>query len=274
MVAFISVREREKEKSLLKRLKYSLNKRRAEIRQVAVEGGLPFFVLDVTLRKGVLPWAEIEAIIRTNHLRLALPETIAPPPELCLPLFKPDEFPRVIAYRTFLEILSRFKPPAQKRAVGIVDLRGSMVNELAELVELAGDIMIITARPYLYENFREWAMREHGAAVTVSDDISRVEKYKALFLPNALPFEIGGSGGVFSCDKIKSSSRRTLCGSGISLPRQYRSLMPEGYDTYLFAAALYEQCGIKSLERLVLKKIIFKDDEISPYEALSVLGGT
>lgn len=272
MVAFINVREQER--GFLKRLKHRLNKKCPELRRIAVRGGLPFFVLDVVARGGVLPWEEIEAVIRANRLKLALPESINPPPGVRLPLFKAEEFPRVVAYRTFLELLSRFRLPAQKRAVGVIDLRGSMVNEFAELVELAGEIMIITSRPYLYENLCEWAMSERGAAVTVSDDINRAEKIKTLFLPNALPFNIGGSGGVFSCAEIKSESRRVLCGEGVSLPQRYLSLMPEGYDTFNFAAALYEQCSVKSLERLAFEKIILKGEKISRYEALSVLGGT
>lgn len=199
MIAFLNVQVQEK--SFSKRFKSRLCKKRPVIRQVAVEGGLPFFVLDVMPRKGALPWKEIEAAVRANHLKLALPEALTPPADASLPLFKPELFPQAVGLRTFFYLLERFRLPAKKRTVGIIDLRGSLVNELLPLLDLAGEIVIITGRNYLYENFCEWAMKERGATVSVSDDIQRVENIKTLFLSGALPFEVGGSGGVFRAKK-------------------------------------------------------------------------
>lgn len=272
MVAFIHVQEEQH--TLLARLKRRLRYKPPEIRQVTVEGGLPFFVIEAVPCKGRLPWEEIAALIRANHLKLAVSASIVPPKEIQIPLFQMEEFPRVIGYRTFLYLLERFKAPAGKRRVGIIDLRGSLVNELAEMVDLAGEIMIITSRPYLYENLQEWAMCERGATVTVSGDIHRVENFRTLFLPNGLPFDIQGKGGIFSCKEMSSDTRRVITAQNIRLPEKYLTLMPDGYDPYLFGAVLYEQCNIKSLGNLIFEQFILQGEGISLYEALSALGGT
>ena len=161
-----------------------------------------------------------------------------------------------------------------KRSVGVVDLRGSFVNEYASLIDLAGDITIITSRPYLYENLKEWALEQHGAAIQVSGDIRRIERYRTVYLPNGLMLEVPGGGGIFSSKSTAVKNRRVVTGKEIRLPEEYQALLPQGYDPFIFAAVLYEQCNVKTLNGLTYQKYLLNDNEINLFDALSVLGGT
>lgn len=272
MVAFLCLYEEKP--GFFPRLKRRLHKSMPELQQISVAGGLPFFIIHAPVYKNEIPWGEISSVVHSNHLNLALPEGLAPPKGVRLPLFCAEEFPRIVGYNTFLDLLGRFKLPALKRSVGVIDLRGSLVNEYARLLELAGDITIVTSRPYLYENLKEWAAEEYGAAICVSGDIHKVERYRTVYLPNGLALEIPGGGGIFSCKETLAKNRRVVGGGGISLPEEYYPLLPPGYDPYLFAAVLYEQCNVKALNSLTFQKYMLNDEEISLFDALSVLGGT
>ncbi len=273
MVAFLCLYEEKR--GIFSRVKRRFRKIPPEIQQVPVEGGLPFFIIHTPVFKGEIPWEEISDIIRTNHLNLVLPADVALPKQERLPLFQMEEFPRLVGYHTFLTLLERFKQPPMKRSVGVVDLRGSFVNEYASLIDLAGDITIITSRPYLYENLKDWALEQHGAAIQVSGDIRRIERYRTVYLPNGFMLDVPGGGGIFSSTKgAAAKKRRVVTGKEIHLPEEYQALLPQGYDPFIFASVLYEQCNVKTLNRLTYQKYILNDNEINLFDALSVLGGT
>lgn len=272
MVAFLYLHEEKR--GVFSRVKRRFHKVPPEIQQVPVEGGLPFFIIHTPVFKGEIPWEEISDIVRINHLNLVLPDDVALPKQERLPLFQMEEFPRLVGYHTFLTLLERFKQPPMKRSVGVVDLRGSFVNEYASLIDLAGDITIITSRPYLYENLKEWALEQHGAAIQVSGDIRRIERYRTVYLPNGLMLEVPGGGGIFSSKSTAVKNRRVVTGKEIHLPEEYQTILPQGYDPFIFAAVLYEQCNVKTLNELTYQKYLLNDNEINLFDALSVLGGT
>lgn len=272
MVAFL--RLYEEKGGFFARFKKRFRKVLPEIQQIPVEGGLPFFIIHTPVYRDEIPWEEISEIVRINHLNLTLPPGMSLPKEQRISLFQMEEFQRVVGFNTFLYLLERFKAPAIKRSVGVVDLRGSFINEFTRLIDLAGDITIVTSRPYLYENLKDWAMEQRGAAIHVCGDIHRIERYRTVFLPNGLMMDIPGGGGIFSCKEAVARSRRIVTGQEICLPEEYLALLPDGYDPYVFAAVLYEQCNVKTLNYLVYQKFMLDDREINLFDALSVLGGT
>lgn len=238
-----------------------------------VVGGLPFYYIHVTVPDGKIPWHEIEGVVRANHLNVILPPSLSVPGEIRLPLYQPEVYPRLIGYNTFLSVLEKSKTPPIKRRVGIIDLRGGMVNELTRLIDIAGEVVIVTSRPYLYENLQEWATEERGAVLTICGDVHRVENMPMLFLPCGFPFDVIGKGTAFSCRQTQSHTRKIVQGFGISLPDEYSEILPRGYDSFIFASALYEQCGIKQLGNLHYDSYLLNGQEATPFDVHCLFGG-
>ena len=207
--------------------------------RVPVPGGASFFRL-VTPYCGGIPWQAVRRA--AGKLFVLLPETPSMPKDELPRVFVPRQFPLLCTTQTAAALLCENAPVA---SLGVLDPRGALCGHTACLLSAARDVRIVTDHPERFRQDVYSAMRERGAAMTVERDRALLRGCRVLVCENADDAP-GGADAVF-CMRQSASRTDTVYLSGFTLPDAYRSLLPKGTDPFLFAAALYELCGVRAL---------------------------
>ena len=224
-----------------KRFAEKLRRKKAVQRvRVPVPGGASFFRLIVPTY-GEMPWQAVQAAVGT--LPVLLPDGVHAPEDVPLRVFVPQRFPLLCAAQTAAFLLRQRAPIP---SLGVLDPGGALRGKAAILLPVAREVRIVTDRPERFAEDVQIAMREWGAALTVGRERTLLRNCTAILCENG--DDVSSAEAVF-CVRQSMQRADTVCLSRFVPPPDLDALRPAKIDPLLFAAALYELCGVRMPER-------------------------
>lgn len=231
-----------------------------------------FLKISAQLRRDKLDWKMIRAYSLDVSERILMPEGIDPPPETGLRRYIPYEYHRRLLENMAAEILVCSPKRPELRRVAVYGQDNEVIAMLPRLVSLAGEVRVITRRPFAVADTVAELCRRTGAAVTVSEEFD-ASGFDMLLAPagGSKVFTLSGDMVVIAPDRPAVPVSLWVKGARPSLPAMLEGIYDERYDLTEFVGAFYEACQIKSLGRMSPSAGLSESGEISPEEAAALI---
>lgn len=194
-------------------------------------------------------WNKIASLSDRYGDRLLLPAGLIPPPPLKAAVF--PRYERLVLLKTACEIIKRTRMPMYRRIAGLADEHGEYADFLYPLLQHFTAVKVLSKNTLLYAAQAEKMMEELGAPVLLREDISAFSDCVLMIAPEGVSLTQRLRCPVLS----KSPPKREQPGDFISDLRaipsaQLAAACPAGIDPHDFSAALYEYCGVDSINFL------------------------
>ncbi|MCL2106333.1 MAG: hypothetical protein FWH26_04635 [Oscillospiraceae bacterium] len=233
-----------------------------EMIRVETPSGAPFFLLETRRRRGEVPWNAVERAAGRCRSRMLFPEGVVPPlpPEAVsaaaarlepgIRAFCPKRLPLVLCLRAAQQVMRRSEIPAQKLSLTLVDRKGLLSRSLEPLVMLAGSLRVFTPDPGAYRGAAQQLLSRYGVTLILSESVGCFANSDVVVADDLSLFTGREKGLIFTPDQRELPGCRVVRGRLPQLTPAFEPLLPRGIDPLLFAAALYELCAAKEMERL------------------------
>jgi hypothetical protein len=152
---------------------------------------------------------------------------------------------------TAAEIIRRSRMPMYRRVLGLIDRDGGFTDLPLGLLRHYTSVKVVTAREDLYEAVAEAAMEELGAPVMVGSTLSLLTDCVLILAPGPA---MGEEEGSYPCPVLAGEGfKPSLPCDLISDPEpavseELRGCCPPGISPHRFAAALFEDSGLVTVE--------------------------
>lgn len=231
--------------------------KKTEILQTAVRNGAPFFTVNVSRIRGEIPWDEISFYAGNCAERMLLPKGVIPPATSRVKAFVPKLLPQRVLFNTACELLSRISKNPIGKTITLIDMNGDLTREVHRLVPFASTVRVVTKKEELYEPFSEKIMEDFGASLLITDNVDSAADSNIIIAPDGLTDEILPSKTciVFSGREQPSQGYVSVTGRDMNLQPCYRRIVPQGIEPDIFAAALFEKCGVVNLVTLTYTRL-------------------
>ncbi len=224
-------------------------KDRYDVRSVPVYKGAPFMTMTVTVGKRGVNWNDVSRILGKCALRLIVNECVTLPQNNNFGHFKSCALYDKMMKNTILQILDNsFKK--KTISISVADEKGKYTDFVKKLSQYADALTIATQNEKKYLELCEEITDECGLCPVLTEE-SKNSRIK------------------INCDKnqmtIRCENRCYVlnCGSEFTVPEIYRKLLPNGVNKYDFYSALYELCGIFTLDELCFENIMVNNEKKS-----------
>lgn len=253
------------------KLKYRLLPPAIESRSVHVPGGSDYLSLTVPLIKGRIVWNNVRTVVGGNCRDILLPDSVSAPEESFIKPFKINRFGRLLTVNSTQEIIKRRGEAV--REISVVDFSGSASDYLKELPEYCRTLKIITANREKYTFYKAEMMDTYGAAVLITNDISKAFDSALVIIPSALrrPAAFSRQSKVFCFSPRNIYASCIFVPDGVNLPEKFLRIKPENIDTLEFAAALYEVSGVEELKKSISLGFKKRNSKLDYNEIISML---
>lgn len=248
---------RPQSNKFLKRKFQNIFPKKTEVLQTAVRNGAPFFTVIVSRKKGEIPWEDIEFYVGNCAERMLLPEGVLSPENSRIKVFEPQVLPKRVLFNTACELFSRSKRNPVGRTITLIDENGAMVHEVYRLVPFASAVRVVTQKGELYDRVSQEIMERFGATILIADSVSGAADSNFIIAPEGIPdsFLPSGKCAVISGREQPSRGFISVTCKNMNLQEHYRRVVPRGIDSDIFAAALFEKCGVASLAGLTYTRL-------------------
>ncbi|MCL2445937.1 MAG: hypothetical protein FWD06_04130 [Oscillospiraceae bacterium] len=247
-----------------------------------VPGGAPFFQLTTTVHRGEIDWPAVEQAAGRMRTKMLFPAGVEPPVaepafglraqlEPGLRSFAARRLPLLLSLRMAQQVLRNCNRPARELSVTFVDPRGQLCRALEPFVQLAGSLRVCTPEPAHYRQTAQQLLSRYGVVLVVSNSPACFAQSDVVVAEDLSLFTGRERGLIFTPDTTPLPGCRVVRSSEPVLPSAYEALRPEGIDPMAFAAALFELCGVKEMERLSFARHGF--DGVGQSYALKDLAG-
>lgn len=254
-----------------------------QLLRTEVPGGAPFFRLATTSHRGEIDWPAVEQTAGRMRTKMLFPQGIEPPVsepaalglraqlEPGLRAFTARRLPLLLSLRMAQQVLRNCNRPARELSVTFVDPRGQLCRQLEAFVQLAGSLRVCTPEPAQYHQMAQQLLSRYGVTLVVSHSPACFAQSDVVVAEDLSLFTGRERGLIFTPDSTALPGCRVVRCHQPVLPPAYEALRPEGIDTMQFAAALFELCGVKEMERLPFAHYGF--DGVGQNYALNELAG-
>ncbi len=250
------------ESNFFKRLKNRLSPPNPKMERINIVGAAPFYTLEIYENQCGENYENVAKLLGSSARAVILAKGFSIKNTRNLHLFKPTVFPNLMTVNCAEEYLKKIGTD-NRTVFGIRDLRGAFASHTERFVNFAGEIRVYSKNENIYAKISDFLYEKYGLSLVVSSNENVLEKCDLILSPDN-DFNRFFNNSVL----VKKSENRwdVLKGDGICLDKKYSRLCPEGIDTLLFAAALYETCAVKELQLTKYEKLN------SVYENVLVFG--
>lgn len=258
----------EEDLSVVGRFFRRMRREEPELSKVAVRNGAPFFLLGMRAIRGEIPWDKILQKVGRCASRILAREDLILPERVPFRRFTPEYLPLCTAENTLCEILKLSEIRPQKISLGIHDPNGALRGRLSALVPYCSDLRIVTNKTNDFEEECRRILENSGAGITRTDDLSALRSCNLILCRDASLIP-ATDGFLFSA--MPSPLPNCFYGCSLTLPQSEEALRPSFIDASLFAAALYELCGVRRLSTLSADFIRYRAMTLTPKDCADVL---
>lgn len=208
-----------------------------------VKGAAPYKVINVSPGRKGIDWKTVALAAGNSAEFMLLPQGIKAPETSGIKEFIPKFLPGVILLNTVASVAA--ESGSKNHSAVIVDKGGELAEYVERIVPYVAKITVVTQLPEAYFEPSVDIMERFGATVKVCMQLNESEQ-----------FDYGISDEEIECATRLFRPSSVLNGEyRIEIPEEYRKLCPQGIDPFLFACALFECSGLKSVGELTLSSV-------------------
>ena len=224
---------------------------KAEITETDIGNGKSFYVCRAEVRKGKIPFEEIEKASPSKIF--LLPTDVAEKAQI--KVFVPKQLPQIMLFNSAVEYIKEKSLPPTKTQITIIDREGIYVDKFKVIIKLASHITVITTDKR-YRNLSDELLSAFGLSLIIRKEFydDKAEN-QFLFDYNAESIPLSYKGTAFSREKKHLLNGKSLTPGGFDLPEKYEKLRSKNINKLHFASALYELCRVKELSALKFNEL-------------------
>ena len=231
------------------------------------------FFLKITCeqRNGRIDWKAVRSYSLDCMDRILLPENVQLPEKSELRRFVPFAFNRRMLENLALNILSCSAVRPELRRVAVYGQDNEVAALLPRLCRCAGEVRVVTRRPYAVADTVEQLRGGYGAGISVTDEFDAVG-FDLLLAPagGAKVFSAGEKTVVLSPDRPSVNVGAWIRAAEVPLPEMLVSVYDSKYNMNEFVGAFYEAAEIRELGRLIPDGGVSEHGFISSGEAANL----
>ena len=212
--------------------------------RITLPSGEAFFIVDISCRKGKVPWKKLERCLGILKKDVLLPDSIKIPDDIDITAFKPDIFPRLLLINSAVDYIMKDR---KSESLCIFDESGIYARYIERLVNRFNSISVITPYPENYDAVSKKLMEDYGFSLIVS---SKGKCSDGTVISHCCEVPLYFRGRIYTNEIKYLMNARVVTGQDIELPEEYEKLRPGNIGRLQFAAALYEKCRIEELGEL------------------------
>ncbi len=213
-----------------------------------------FYRVKVPVHKGKIPEDKLKRLSDSFNDGLIFPESFSHDGEI--KVYISSFFRELLLFNSAVSQLSQSIFDPTETLITVIDRKGVLHTEISRLVNLAGEIKIITDNLKAYERQTEKIMNEYGLSVFVSDKLSSIPEKGIIISLNSGVVPVYFKGLLITGEKRLFPFARVLTGEGIRSEGDYQTLCPDGINLTEFLSALCEVCFVKELRRSEYEKLV------------------
>ena len=219
---------------------------KAEITETDIGNGKSFYVCRAEVRKGKIPFEEIEKASPSKIFLLPTDVT----EKAQIKVFVPKQLPQIMLFNSAVEYIKEKSLPPTKTQITIIDREGIYVDKFKEIIKLASHLTVITTDKR-YRNLSDELLSAFGLSLIIRKEFydDKAEN-QFLFDYNAESIPLSYKGTAFSREKKHLLNGKTLTPGGFDLPSEYEKLWRKNTDKMQFASALFELSNVSDLQNL------------------------
>ncbi len=221
-------------------------KSKIESRRISLPSGEAFFIVNISCRKGKVPWKKLEKCLGILRKDVVLPDGIKIPDNVNITAFKPDIFPRLLLINSAVDCIMK-KGLSHKESLCIFDERGIYTDYIEKLINFFSSVKVITPFAQKYEDISRKLLRDYGFSLIIS---SQGKCGSGTVISHSCDVPLYFKGRIYTGERKYLMNAEVFSGGDIELPEEYERLRPENIGRVQFAAALYEKCGLEKLGEL------------------------
>ncbi len=208
-----------------------------------VKGAAPYKVINASSCKKGIDWKTVALAAGNSAGCMLLPQGVRAPETSGIEEFVPRYLPGIILLNT-IAVLSAERN-SEKLSVLVDDESGVLAGYIERIVPYVAKITVVTQSPEKYFKPTVDIMDRYGATVKVCERVNEAER-----------FDYGISqediAGVTRLFKPSSLLDGKCC---VNIQEEILRMCPPGINPFLFACALFECSGLKSVGDLTLQTV-------------------
>lgn len=237
---FCIVRITEEEQGFFAKLKYLFNRRLPQLEKINVRAAAPFYYLEISKRLCGEHNETLSKILgRCSKYIIPCSDTVITD-NFYVQNYIPTIFPSIMLINSAENLLLNKSYNKSKFSIAIVDKNAQFVKYIEKFINLASVIMIYTDKGFSYIQLAEEIYFEYGASLII-------RSMESIDYNSDLTITVGRDECIV--ERIDGKLIK-LTGEYFELPVEYEKLRPAQTDKLLFSSALFELCGVKSLESM------------------------
>ncbi len=214
-----------------------------ESERITLPGGEVFFIVKAETRRGRVPWKKLSRCLGFLRDAVILPKGVAVPENIDIKAFEPENFSCAVLFNSAVKHIKDRNKTGDRLCA--VDEKGLFLSLAEELILAFSQLKVITPLIQEYEKLSDVLIEKYGAALLMTN--KGTADGDVVISPQGEAVDITFSGELYSLRPRRLLSGQVFCPKEIILPSAFDKLCPEGVDKFLFAAALYEKCGVGEL---------------------------
>jgi len=238
-------------------------------------GNIHYLRIMCEVRRERIDWKMIRSYSLDCADRILMPKGILPPEGLELRRFVPYEFRRRMLENMAMDILSRMEIRPELRRVAVYGQDSEVSALLPRLAATAGEIRVITRRPFAVADTVENLRAINGAAISVTDKFDACG-FDVLLAPagGAPVFSVDGETIVLSPDRPGVPAALWIKSAVPALPEILAKEYSEDYDLTEFVGAFCEAGEMRELARRTPAAGVTESGQITAAEAAAMVSRT
>lgn len=244
-----------------------------KLAQISFGGGEMWYL---TYEKGKkpVPWELIAKMAGEDRGRLVCNQQISIPDCYGLRRFEPLRFGKFMARNVLLSVLSIAKIPPGDLRIALYDPCGQYIETAEKLMSYCSQLRVLTEDLIRYRKAEETIMERCGGLLLLSNRPRDIQDCHVLLSPGRWTAPLSGMeqsvlfAGIAPATPFQGVA---FWQYHVPLPGEYREFCPLSLDNFTYLAALYEQCGVKKLERLIPDGCICGKEVYSPIRVAGLL---
>ncbi len=221
-----------------------------------VPEGLPFFTVKIKKHRGQYPFAYASAVMGSLSNRVIFQKGETIPEDCPFMTFEGNALYGQMLINTAAEYIAGLSLDPTRLRILVIDPKADFTDRLEQLLPYSSQLSVITDNAEAYDWCRHRLMDKYGVCLHICGAFTTAMKdFDFVISPSseAVPAFFGGT--LISTEKKNAMLGRSLVCEGVTLPDEYRDIMPEGIDESSFGAALYELCAVKKLADMTFDRI-------------------
>lgn len=210
--------------------------------RVPLPNGEVFFIVSVERKRGKIPWKKLSSCLGILRDDVLISGDVTVPKDVGISKFVPKEYDRILFFTSAVEHITSQKKTFDSLCV--LDEKGLFIPFVTKVLPYFSQIKIITPLIEKYEKLSKELYLEYGISLLITSNGEMAGETVISFDSSEVPVTFSGT--LYTSHKRLLLSGKVLCPSPPALPSYCKELCPKEVDPLLFAAAVYEKCGMRN----------------------------